>query len=671
MEKISEQSKIRSSVRGALFTVAALAITVLLLAQAQNSFAGPSDAEDLAPTKWPRVSLPSDDCANGTPNCHFGAPTLAQVDGDGDLDIVAVTNNGHVVALRGDGSVIWNTDIAPPFGMSPGTHEINSRPAVADIDGDGRVEIAVSAGTLNRNVCTQGGLIVLSHTGQVESGWPFLAADEHIPPAGCRDTIVSSPALGDLDRDGDLEIVAAGFDKRIYAWHHNGSLVAGFPPDSALSQRFPTWPNLKGRLADDTWASPALGDLDGDGYLDIVISTGEGNFDASWGGGANGWQCPYAPPPGWASGYCGGSVYAFDRFGNVLPGFPRYILEAMGSSPAIADLNEDGSKEIYVGTSEFYYVNSPDHPTYGFRLFGFDAQGRDLPGWGGGKVVGGPVTVSPSVGDITGDGNAEIVVISGDRKVHAWNKDGSRVAGFPMAPLDMWGKSNTAFNTPMGVLLADYDGDSKMEIFFNQGGAVTIVDGNGQQLTSSNFPDDPKPAYYAEGLLINTPAVGDIDGDGQLELVATNSMVSAWDLEDSGNKADWAMFKRDASGEGYVPAPPRLDAQAEVFLLYDTGQSQEAMGTFTLQNLGDGTIQWSASTPNNVSVSPTSGTYEAQQVVEITADASRLSDGTHELGDVVISASSGGKNISGSPQSVTVRVFVGDLSNTYLPAIVR
>lgn len=671
MEKISKQSRIKGLVRGAFLPVAVLVITVLLLAQAKNSLAGPSDATSVEATKWPRVSLPSDTCSNGTSDCHYGSPTLADVDGDNELDVVAVSNKGHVVAMRGNGSVIWNKDIAPAFGMAAGTHEIHSRPAIADIDNDGEVEIAVSAGAISPKVCTQGGLIVLNHNGQVESGWPFLAADGAVKPDGCRDTIFSSPALGDLDRDGDLEIVAAGFDKRIYAWHHNGRLVAGFPPASALSERFPLWPNLKDQLADNTWASPALADLDNDGYLDIVISTGEGNFDASWGGGANGWQCPYALPPGWASGYCGGSVYAFDRTGNVLPGFPRYILEAISSSPAVADLNEDGSKEIYVGTSDFYYVNSPDHPTYGFRLFGLDAQGRDLPGWGGGKAVGGPVTVSPSVGDITGDGNSEIVVISGDKKVYAWHKDGNRVAGFPMLPRDMMGKSTVSFNTPMGLLLADYDGDSKMEIIFNQGHSVTIVDGNGQQLTATNFPDNTKPAYYAEGLLNNTPAVGDIDNDGKLELVATNSRVSAWDLEESGSKADWGMFKRDASGDSYVPAPPRLDAQEEVFVLYDTGQSQDAMGTLTLQNLGDGTIQWSAEAPNNVSLSPASGDYEALQVVEVAIDASRLSDGMHDLGDIVISGSSGGKSIDGSPHSVTVRVLVGDLNNAYLPTLVR
>jgi hypothetical protein len=49
-------------------------------------------------------------------------------------------------------------------------------------------------------------------------------------------------SLPTLDNDGALEIVAGGFDKRIYAWHHDGRLVDGFP----------TWSDLIGRLADNT-----------------------------------------------------------------------------------------------------------------------------------------------------------------------------------------------------------------------------------------------------------------------------------------------------------------------------------------------------------------------------------------------------------------------------------
>ena len=43
-----------------------------------------------------------------------------------------------------------------------------------------------------------------------------------------------------------------------------------------------------------------------------------------------------------------------------------------------------------MGTGNFYYQFSPSHPTYGYRFYAWDRNGNDLPGWTGGKAVGGP-----------------------------------------------------------------------------------------------------------------------------------------------------------------------------------------------------------------------------------------------------------------------------------------
>ena len=643
----------------------------LLLVNARPAQADPSETEDVTPTIWSPVSLPSDNCPAGDQNCHYGAPVLADISGNDDLEIIAVTNKGYVVALSAGGHALWSRDIAPLFGMSGGTHEIHARPAVADLDGDGSMEIVVGAGTMNPNICTQGGVVVLNSSGNVKPGWPFRSADDGIPPVGCSDTVFSSPALGDLDNDGDLEIVVASFDKRIYALHHNGTLMANFPPDSALSARFPTWPDLRGKLADNTWASPALADIDRDGFLDIVISTAEGNFDDRYGGDSGGWSCPYELPPGWASGYCGGSLYVFDRFGNSLPGFPRYILEAIGSSPAVADVNGDGALEIFVGTGDFYYNNSPDHPTNGYRLHAFDSHGNDMPGWQGGKQVGGTVTVSPSIGNISGDGKPEIVVIASDRKLYAWHANGSLVSGFPMAPRDLWGNNSGNYNTPMGIVLADYDGDGKMEIIFNQAGVVNVVDGDGQQLTATGYPGNVKPLYYAQGQLLNTPAVGDINRDGHLELVATNSQAFAWEFPDSSDKADWAMFKRDAAGVSYMPMPPRLAASDEVYVVHDRDSSGPARATLVLQNAGDGTINWSADTSSRVTLSSNSGSLANMQSIQVTVNVSGLSLGSHDVGNITVSGSSGGSPVAGSPTTIPVTVVIAEMEHNYLPMFIR
>jgi len=511
--------------------------------------------------KW-TYSLPSKSCPWSTADhdCHYSSPAIADLNRDGRLEVVVATNNGHIVALDHAGNRLWDVDVAPYFGMAPNTEEIGSSPAVDDLDGDGWPEVVVGVGSIYPTVCTQGGVIVLQHDGSLRPGWPQLA-DDWIPPSGCRDTIFSTPALGDLDNDGRKEIVAGGFDMRIYAWDADGRLLPGFPPDSFHASRFPYEPELRGRLADTIWSSPALADLNRDGFLEIILGTDEGNRPP-------GWSCPYRLPSGWRPDYCGGSLYVLDRFGRLLPGFPKYILESMGSSPAVVDLDEDGWLDIVVGTGRFYFDFSPDHPTYGFRVYAWDHLGNDLRGWEGGKAVGGPTPASPSVGDLDGDGKPEVVIATyNERKLYAFRTDGQLAPGFPMAPTTERGERLASFDVPASFVLADYDGDGRtLEIFLSEGWTVAVISYDGRQLTATSYPSN-KPIYMTSGSLINNPVVADLDGDGGLELISSNSKVFVWNLPRSGNsKVGWPMFRRNPPRLGAVGNPPPLQLQYRSYI---------------------------------------------------------------------------------------------------------
>ena len=76
------------------------------------------------------------------------------------------------------------------------TNQILSSPALADLDGDGTVEIVVTD--------NEGLLTVLNHTGEEQC--TFDAGNQ----------IWGSPAVADLDGDGSLEIIVSSKNRHLY-----------------------------------------------------------------------------------------------------------------------------------------------------------------------------------------------------------------------------------------------------------------------------------------------------------------------------------------------------------------------------------------------------------------------------------------------------------------------
>ncbi len=647
------------------FIIALISVSSVAAWQSQPA----TTAAQIEP-KWV-VSLPTRDCNSAAlqGNCHVSSPVVADMNRDGRQDVVVATNKGHVLAVSGNGTVLWDRDTAPLFGRPGGSQSIASSPAVADLDGDGTLEVVVGTGVLESG-CTPGGVVVLDSAGRKYGNWPISTYDNNIPPSNCPDPVFATPAVGDLDNDGDLEIVVGSFDTRIYAWHHDGSRVNGFPSKSHLYDKY-GWANMRENLADTVWSSPALADMDGDGYLDIVIGTDEGDMD-SRNGGLN-WTCPYRLPSNLPAGYCGGALYAYDRHGEFLPGYPRQILEIIQSSPAIVDGDGDGQPEVFVGTGSFYRNVSPDRPTYGFRVFGWQGDGGEVPGWEGGRPTSNVVPGSPAIGNIAGDSRPEIVVPGLGGKLYAWHHNGARVAGFPMTPLNLFGSSSRQ-DVGKGVVLGDYDGDGMMEIFLTLGWSVVVIDGDGRILTNTNFPDDQSsPFYYTDGLFQNNPTLGDIDQDGQLELIAHNSKLYAWDMPSGAVQSDWPAFRGDAARTGtMLPRTMSVTPRSiETVLVARSGQ--ESQQTVTIRVPGT-EFDWSldiTSSGGAVSSPSDRGTARNRADVAVTISVPPGSPpGIYNVGHIDVSAAAGGQTIQ--PEIVRIPVqltLIRAESDLFMPVV--
>ncbi len=426
---------------------------------------------------------------------QFAAPAVGDLDHDAYLEIVLGTSDGWVYAIKPDSATcttLWAFDTAAALNahaFTPSVTTIRQAPAIADLDGDGWNEVVIPVGTVSEDR-QNGGVVVLTHDGRLMSGWPQLTFDHY--DTAYTEGVVSSPALADLDGDGKLEIIAGALDHRVYAWHYDGSWVKG-------------WPR---HVFDTVWSSPAVGDLDGDGLPEVVVGVdahdnpyyhsidggalyvfhndgtsvagfpryvkenfesspalvdlnGDGYFDIVIGGGS------FFDP-----GSTEYKVHAFDRGGNYLPGWPVSVGSHVTGSPAIADIDNDGRQDVVVG--------SWDGKFYAWRF-----NGASISGWPvAPKIYSGVNYTQKSavIANLDGltnpDGRPEIFINSGwelivmDGGGNQLTWDGT--AGNPQDKPTYWAD----WTLDATAIVADVDADGKLELIAGGGDGTNAAGGN-------------------------------------------------------------------------------------------------------------------------------------------------------------------------------------------------
>ena len=475
---------------------------------------------------------------SGIPSVSFSQPRFADLDADGDLDLILGSIDQPPLYFENTGA-----PAAPDFQAGPDLFaDISALDAemgvCADLDGDGDLDL-VTGGYTGLHLFENTGDSTLAEFVEIEDFFSSLAVGSN-----------PVPTLADLDADGDPDLlVGLSEDGSLIYYPNSGS------SDSAafLQSQSQNWYDI------GLYAYPWLADLDNDADIDLLAGRdGTGFYYYRNDGDSASWLWQPA---------------------NAV--FAGLATATYWNSPCLADLSGDNKKDLIYGTAAGplnYYINtgSLSSPvwTVNTNLFG--------------GVLDVGAASSPFLFDFDGDGDLDLVSGSqlGDIKYY-------KNVGLPSAPA--WETHHERFaaidhSIYSAITLGDTDGDSLADAVVGDTGGQLFYHRN----TGAGFTYDSSVFSGIDLGYTSVPRLADMDGDGDLDIVAGNEDGHLFYFENKGTTISPAWVEVPGTfggidvGSYCAPAVGDLDDDGDMDIitgdLFDEIQFFENVGGAWVEN---------------------------------------------------------------------------------------
>ena len=387
----------------------------------------------------------------------FASPKYSDLDGDGIQEVIIGAMDKRMYAFRSNGEIMPGFPF-PTDGLIRSTVAIDS----VNLNGAGKKVIVFGS--------DDGNLFVIDNAGNLLKGFPFYTGAP----------IKSSPVIADIYNDGNKEIIIFSGNGKLFVLGFDGQVKSGFP--------------VKVQKIEDSYGnlvilpSPAIGDIDNDGSKEIVLGTADSTLN----------------------------VVRAD--GSIQQGFPVKLDNVVYSSPLISKLNGNNYNIVAASSGGYLYLLKPDGSVITQRQL---AQG---------------FISSPVIADMDRDSTKEILIAGTDGNILSIN---------PNAALDVNWNMQTITEINSSPVVADVDGDGFTEVVYcGMNGTVFVINKDGvMDLYTTNL------FGLFNGWIISSPAIGDLDGNGKLDITIASfdETIKTYELPNStaSSVIQWQFFGKD------------------------------------------------------------------------------------------------------------------------------